>query len=138
MDSLRLLVFAHVAAVLVWIGAILSVCVVLSGDGPALRDRAALARQVYRKLAAPAFGVAFLTGLLRLGLGAEAYFVVTRWMHAKLPVALAVIAVHHVIGARVKRAESGDEAAARAVTTLGWALLVGALLASFLAVMKPF
>lgn len=133
-----ILVFVHVTANVVWIGSILAVVVVLTGRAGELAVRGALAREVYRKLAAPAFGVSFLAGVIRLALDTGYYFSATKFMHGKLTFALAVIALHHVIGARVKRAESGQIASAGNVGTLGIVLLVAAACTAFFAVVKPF
>jgi putative membrane protein len=134
-----LVVAIHVTANVVWIGAILAVGRLLAaaeGDG---KVRGALAVRVYRSLATPAFIVSFAAGALRLALSPEYYFVATHFMHAKLLLALVVIGIHHVIGARAKKAAAGVAAGnAAAAPALEVGLAVAAAGAIFLAVMKPF
>jgi putative membrane protein len=106
------LIWLHVSGNLVWIGAILAVGAILSG-GQAGSDRAArgrIAYDIYRRLAVPAFIVSFLGGAIRLALDPKYYLKDHHWMHAKLPLALGVIALHHVIGARARRASAADAA----------------------------
>jgi len=94
---------------------------------------------VYRSLAVPAFVTSFVAGAIRLALSPDYYFVATHFMHAKLLLALVVIALHHVIGGRAKKAAAGDTAASgRATPALELGLAVAAAGAIFLAVMKPF
>jgi putative membrane protein len=134
-----LLVALHVTANVVWIGSILAVGRLLAaGEGDA-KVRGILARRVYRSLAVPAFVTSFVAGAIRLALSPDYYFVATHFMHAKLLLALVVIALHHVIGGRAKKAAAGDTAASgRATPALELGLAVAAAGAIFLAVMKPF
>lgn len=100
----NLLITFHVIANVLWIGSITSVGVLLATpsekDAPAF---ARAARRIYLAVATPAFGASFLFGFARLSLNAAAYMHL-HWFHAKLTAALAVIALHHVLGARAKRA----------------------------------
>ena len=99
-----LLVTIHVVANLIWIGSITSVGVLLSTMTPEnSQSFGAAARRIYLSISTPAFGVSFLFGLARLSLSASTYMHL-HWFHAKLTFALAVIALHHVIGAKAKRA----------------------------------
>jgi protoporphyrinogen IX oxidase len=99
-----LLVTIHVIANLIWIGSIVSVGVLLSTATPEnAQGNALAARKIYLSLSTPAFGVSFLFGLARLSMSASTYMHL-HWFHAKLTFALAVIALHHVIGAKAKRA----------------------------------
>ncbi|HVU04073.1 MAG TPA: CopD family protein [Polyangiaceae bacterium] len=132
-----LLVFVHVAANVVWIGSILAVAVVATGADGDDRTRGALAATIYRKLAAPAFGVSFLAGVSRLAMDPGYYFVATKFMHGKLTFALAVIALHHVIGGRVKKMKAG-ESGAENTGGLAFALFACAVVAVFFVVTKPF
>jgi putative membrane protein len=96
-------------------------------------------RSAERSERARAFVVSFLSGALRLALSADYYFVATHFMHAKLLCALIVIGLHHVIGARAKkRAANGATAENPGSLALDLGLLVAALCAIFLAIMKPF
>jgi putative membrane protein len=139
-----LLVFVHVAANVVWIGSILAVVVALtaapastasSGD---MATRGSIAVSIYKKLAMPAFIVSFVAGVGRLILDTGYYFSATKFMHGKLTFAVAVIALHHVIGARAKRVAAGQAPTAGNVGVLGIALFVAALCVAFFAVVKPF
>jgi putative membrane protein len=133
-----ILVALHVAANVVWIGSILAVGRVIEVNEGDAKVRGALALKVYKGLAVPAFGLSFLAGAARLSLNLDYYFVQTHFMHAKLLFALVVIGLHHVMGARAKKVAAGDPAAAGAVPALTIGILVAAVLAVFLAVMKPF
>ena len=133
-----LLVFVHVVANLIWIGSIAAVGLTLGATSPDMRARGAIALGIYRALSVPAFGVSFLTGAVRLALDANFFFVQTHYMHGKLLFALAVIALHHVIGARAKRAAFEDSKQIGNVTVLTAALLVCAAAAAFFVVTKPF
>ena len=98
------LIWLHVSGNLVWIGAILAVGAIIaarSADDSVVRGR--IAYDIYRRLAVPAFVVSFVCGAIRLGVEPKHYLHDSHWMHAKLPLALVVIALHHVIGARAKR-----------------------------------
>jgi putative membrane protein len=94
-----------------------------------------LARAVHGRLAAPAFMSSFAAGLIVILLAPRVYAHLP-WLHAKLLFALVVIALHHVIGARARRAAGGDRAAAN-VTALGGVVFVCAAVAVFLGVVKP-
>lgn len=134
----QLLVAAHVAANLVWIGAIVSVAVALVsrvGDG---RVAAQIAYELYRKLAIPAFVVSFVTALTRLLMSLDLYFVETKYMHGKLLFAFMVIGLHHVIGARAKAVASGRRSAPGPVGWLALWLLICAVAATLFVILKPF
>jgi putative membrane protein len=133
-----LLIALHVTANVVWIGSILAVGRVIESSEGDAKIRGALALQIYRGLSTPAFAVSFLAGVARLVQNLDYYFVATHFMHAKLLAAFAVIGLHHVMGARAKKVAGGTAAAASAVPALTIGILVGAGLAVFLAVLKPF
>lgn len=132
------LVFVHVFANLVWIGSILAVAAALMDTAAELRLRASVALSIYRQLATPAFGASFSAGLVRLLLDTNLYLVQTHYMHAKLLFALAVIALHHIIGARAKRAASAESKAPGNLAVLSVALFLCAGAAAFFVVLKPF
>ncbi len=69
----------------------------------------AIARSIYLKLSVPAFVGSFVAGAAMLVMHWKLYLVVTHWMHAKLTLALVVIALHHVIGARAKATRHGKD-----------------------------
>jgi protoporphyrinogen IX oxidase len=134
----KTLVALHVAANLVWIGAILSVALALvsrAGDG---RVGAQIAYELYRRLAVPAFVVSFLAGVSRLVLDLELYFVETKYMHGKLFFAVIVIGLHHVIGARAKAVATGRRSAPGPVGVLALLLLISAVAAALFVILKPF
>lgn len=133
-----MLIALHVIADLFWIGSILSVALLLArGPGDA-RQRGAAARLVYRTLAAPSFGIAFLAGVALLGMNPTLYFKATHYMHGKLPLALGVVALHHVLGARAKKMEAGEAPDAGPALPLGLVLAVLAIGSALLVVLKPF
>jgi putative membrane protein len=126
------LVALHVLANVVWIGALLSVAL-LASRAPFMADAAdvgALARRVYLRLAVPGFVVSFVAGVTTIALAPQAY-ARAPWMHVKLTLALAVIVLHHLIGARAKRVAKGDAEAGRSAAVLGlvaFACAAGAVL----------
>jgi len=124
------LVVLHVTANLVWIGAIASVGWLTAAASKANDASAAtLARNLYLRAAVPAFLASFVFGGSRLLLD-PAYYMHLHWFHAKLTAALAIIALHHVIGARAKKVAGGSMQEGRV-----GGILVGALLAcAFLSV----
>src|SRR5688572_19036866 len=134
----QLLVAFHVAANLVWIGAILSVSVALVSRAADGRAGAQIAYELYRKLAVPAFVVSFVCALTRLMLSLELYFVETKYMHGKLLFAVIVIALHHVIGARAKAMSTGRRSSPGPVGVLALLLLVSAVAATLFVILKPF
>ncbi|MEZ4300413.1 MAG: hypothetical protein R3B70_36045 [Polyangiaceae bacterium] len=109
-----LLVWLHVAGNLVWIGAAVSMGVILAWKEGEPKVRGALARRIHLRLAMPAFGVSFVAALLRTGMDLKGYFVQHHWMHGKLPFAIAVIAIHHILGARARKMEGRKYAGGRA------------------------
>jgi putative membrane protein len=132
-----LLVSAHVTANVVWIGALLSV-VLLVVRAPWMADPAevgALARRLHVWLAVPAFLVSFGAGVARIALAPQIYAHLP-WLHVKLTFALAVIVLHHVIGARAKRVAAGRVQAARGVGLFGAAAFVCAAGAVLLGMAK--
>jgi len=129
------LIWLHVSGNLVWIGAILAVAVVILGAG-APRERGAIALGVYRRLAVPGFVVSFACGSARLLLDPALYLKTTHWMHAKLPLALAVIAIHHVIGARARKLAQGTVQDAGPTAILATVLAVAAIGAVFAAIFR--
>jgi putative membrane protein len=130
------LIWLHVVGNIVWIGSILAVGLVLVGKNGEPRVRGAIAVDLYRRLAVPAFVVSFLCGASRLGLDAKFYLKDHHWMHPKLLVALGVIALHHIIGARARKTAAGAVQEAGPAGTLTAVLAVLAVLATFFAVFK--
>jgi putative membrane protein len=140
LESARMLLIAlvalHVAFDLVWIGSILSVAILLAAA--AKDDDAGLARAalvVYRRLAVPSFAIAFLLGAARMSVDVMSYLHL-HWFHGKLTLAIVVIALHHVIGARAKKAAAGSMQAGRSGAILAVGLFSSVLLVTLLAVLK--
>ncbi len=138
MTLAHLLIVVHVISNLVWIGSILATAVIATAGTASPEVRGALARRVYLRLAVPAFLISFTAGLTQLLMNVNLYLVQTHWMHAKLLFALAVIGLHHVIGARVKRMETGKVDSAGPVGVLAGVLFVCALGAVFQVIVRPF
>jgi putative membrane protein len=127
-----LLITIHVVANLIWIGSIVSVGLLLSIGTPENRaGNAVAAKTIYSAIATPAFALSFLFGIARLSLSVSTYMHL-HWFHAKLTFALAVIALHHVIGAKAKRAaaaSSNNDASRSMHSGKSSAILTSALIA---------
>jgi putative membrane protein len=135
-----LLLTLHVTANLVWIGSITCVGVLLGlatagGDAASKQAVADAALRLYRRVATPAFVASFVFGLTQLALNAD-YYLKAHWFHGKLTFALVVIALHHVIGAKTKRAASGGVQGGGTGAILTAALLASAFVTVLLAVFK--
>jgi putative membrane protein len=130
------LVWLHVSGNLVWIGSILAVGLVLASGKGEPKTRGEIASDIYRRLAVPAFVVSFLCGAIRLGSDLSYYLKQHHWMHGKLLLAVVVIALHHVIGARARKmagASVQDPGPAGILTAV---LAVAAIGAAFFAIFK--
>jgi putative membrane protein len=138
MDLRILLLVLHVIANLIWIGSITAVALVLKSAHGDAKLRGEIGLELYRKLAVPAFVTSFAAGLIRLILDTKLYLVATKYMHPKLTLALVVIALHHVIGARAKRMASGAKAEPGPAGLLAAVLAGCAAGAALLALVKPF
>jgi protoporphyrinogen IX oxidase len=130
------LIWLHVVGNIIWIGSIISVGLVLLSNKGEPKVRGAIALELYRRVAVPAFIVSIVCGGARLGLDINYYLVEHHWMHGKLVVALGVIGLHHVIGARAKRMAAGTVQDTGPTGTLVPVLAVLAILATFFAVFK--
>jgi uncharacterized membrane protein len=138
MNTLTLLLAAHVLAVIFWVGSLvsitrlLSLAKTLSGDARAkLTDGA---RAVYRSVSSSAMGIALLTGLGMMGVITGIFRM--GWFHPKLTAALVMLALHFVLGVKVRKAQgaSDDTAYQSAVASVGalqWGVVVTAALAVF-------
>ncbi len=130
------LVWLHVSGNVVWIGSILAVGLVLARGKGEPKLRGEMAYDIYRQLAVPSFVVSFLCGAIRLGLDPSYYLKQHHWMHAKLPLALAVIALHHVIGGRARKMANGAVQEAGPAGILSVVLAIAAVLAAFFVIFK--
>ena len=131
-----LLLWLHVAGNLVWIGAILAVGVTIAGDVADAKVRGEIALGIYKRLAVPAFVVSFVAGTTRLLLDPAYYLKQHHWMHAKLPLALGVIALHHILGGRAKKLARGTVQNGGPAAILTAVLALAALGAAFFAIFK--
>jgi protoporphyrinogen IX oxidase len=138
-SSATLVVAAHVLANMVWIGSLLAVAA-LAAHAPWTAEPAEvgrLARRVHVRLAIPAFLASFAAGVGRIAMSPSAYARL-HWFHAKLTFALAVIVLHHVIGARAKRVANGHNEAGAGVDMIAFVALACAGCAVLLAVAQNF
>lgn len=133
-----LLKSVHVTANLFWIGAIVAVGLLLTAPLGSARERGALARHIYQRLATPGFFVSFTAAAVLLVLNLRYYFVVTHFMHAKLLLVIAVIALHHVLGARARKLAAGTLPNAASASKLTLALSLLSIGAAWLALTEPF
>src|SRR5262245_43739833 len=127
------LVWLHVSGNLVWIGAILAVGATILSNAADPRARGAIALGIYQRLAVPAFVVSFVCGAVRLGLDPAHYLKHHHWMHAKLPLALVVIGLHHVLGARARKLSRGTVQDVGPTAILSAVIAVAAASAAFVA-----
>jgi putative membrane protein len=128
---------AHVLANVVWIGALLSETLLL-GRVTSLSEpteAGVLARRVHTRLAIPAFLGSLAAGVARLWPARHLYAAMP-WMYAKLAFAVAVIVLHHLIGARARRVANGAVGAAQGTWTLGWLAFLAAAGAVLFAIAK--
>jgi protoporphyrinogen IX oxidase len=132
----KALIWLHVSGNVVWIGSILAVGLVLAGGRGEAKLRGEVASDIYRRLAVPSFIVAFLAGAVKLLSEPSFYLKQHHWMHAKLPLALGVVALHHVIGARAKKTAAGTVSEAGRAGALTLALAVCAVGAAFFAIFQ--
>lgn len=128
----------HVLSNLFWIGGIVAVGLILAANSATPKERGQLAHFVYKRLAAPAFGFSFLFGLGRLAFSPAYYFKLTHFMHLKLTLAVAVIALHHILGARARRAAAGDAQAVEGSGRLVSVLVLLCVGTAWVALTKPF
>lgn len=131
-----LLVWLHVAGNLVWIGAAIAMGFLLAVKEGDPKLRGALARRIHLRIAMPAFAVSFAAALIRTGMDFKGYFVQHHWMHGKLPFALAVIAIHHILAARARKMEAGSMQEGGPSGMLTFVLAGCAILAAFFVVLR--
>jgi putative membrane protein len=131
------LVALHVTANLVWIGSILAVAW-LCGRARLVADGTEVgryARAIYLRFAVPGFLVAVGAGIARLLVQPAAYLH-AHWMHGKLLLAVVLIGLHHVVGAKAKRISRADTDAETGTGVLVLGILVAAAGAVVLVVMR--
>lgn len=143
MGKLHLVLLAlHVFSLLFWVGSLVSITRVMAsaeGEPEAVRARlAATARKIYRTVSSPWMGVATLAGLGMVAVMNGVYFRYG-WFHGKLTAAIVMLALHFVLGSRVRAAEAGGltDDAARSARALQLGVLAAAALAvGFVVVLK--
>ncbi len=131
------LIAAHVFASLAWVGALLAETVIL-GSTRWLADPTVggvLARRVHTRLAIPACLASLATGLVLL-VPARRLWVGTPWMGAKVGFAVALVALHLVIGARARRVADGRADDASGAWALRWLVLLASGAAVLLSIAK--
>ena len=131
----KALIWLHVAGNIFWIGALTAVAVVMLSSAGEAKWRGELALKIYLSLAVPAFVVSFAAGLSRLLMDTGLYLK-QPWMHAKLLFAVIAIGLHHVIGGRAKKMQSGTVTDAGPTRVLVGIFALAAVLAAFFVVMQ--
>ncbi len=129
------LIWLHLSANILWIGSILSVAMLLVLPKPDAKTRGELAKTLYMRIAAPAFVLSFVGGMVRFMMDIGNYGKMP-WMHIKLTLALVVIGLHHVIGGRAKKMANGDATDAGPTKVLSLVTVALVLGIVFLALFK--
>ncbi|MCL2726194.1 MAG: CopD family protein [Polyangiaceae bacterium] len=136
----QLFLALHVFANTVWIGSIAAVGFLTAASSRTeiteRRDAIAqVALQLYRRSCVPAFVLSLSFGLARL-LHAPSAYLHLHWFHAKLTAALVVIALHHVLGSKARKAAAGSRHAGTTSVTLTVTTLAFAFVTVVFAVLK--
>lgn len=138
MNPITLLLAAHILAVIFWVGSLVSITRLLglakTLDGDARAKVTDGARAIYRSVSSSAMGIALLTGLAIIGANTGLFRM--GWFHPKLTAALVMLALHFVLGVKVRKAQAatddaGYRSAVAAVGAIQWAVVLTALLAVF-------
>ncbi len=138
MDLRLALTAAHVIGNLVWTGALLGAWQVASSRELPSKSAGLLARRLHKKLTIPAFFLVLAAGIARLTLDPDLYFHATHFMHVKLTLALVLIGLHHVAGARYRRQAEGTSETGALGPWFPYLVLGIAASSAYLAVVKPF
>lgn len=108
------LLAVHVLAVIVWVGSLVSITRVLGVANDLQGDARARvtdsARAVYRGVSSPWMGVALLVGLVMIATTPGIFRM--HWFHPKLTAALVMLALHFVLGVKVRKAQAASDDAA--------------------------
>jgi protoporphyrinogen IX oxidase len=135
------LVTLHVFCNFLWVGGLAAITFLWSkraqtGAATGANGYAVHALELYRGPASLGFYGSFVFGVGRLLLDLQTYMH-AHWFHGKLTLALVVIALHHILGAHIKRvAGDGNIQTATRGVTLGVAAMVAAFGAAVFAQMK--
>lgn len=127
----------HVAAVVTWIGGMLTVALALTqvrivqGRGIALDA----VRRWDRRVTSPAMGLAWVFGLL---LAQQGGWFTAPWLSVKLLLVLLLSALHGYLSGSLRRVATDDSyAVASVVHRLPFAILAGVLAIAVLVIVKP-
>lgn len=133
----QILVACHLIANLAWIGSIIAVGLLVARSAqPDSAGFGKAARAVYQKVSAPAFGISFLFGIVLIA--REPGYFKMGWFHVKLTAALVVIALHHVIGGRAKKAEAGELTGDGGAQVMTLVLGLATAVVAFMVITRPF
>lgn len=132
------LLAVHLLAVILWVGSLVSITRVLtmaldaSGESRAKLTEAA--RGVYRSVSSVWMGISLLAGIGLIAVTPGLFRM--GWFHGKLTAAIVMLALHFVLGAKVRRAqmEAAEDAAFRGALASVRGLQVGVLAAAAIAV----
>jgi uncharacterized membrane protein len=129
-----ILVTLHVLSTLIWVGAGAAIGWLLRGQADE-KLAAKLARDVFSKVANPAFLVAFLAGFAAFFVNLASYRQ-SHWLHAKVTFGFIAMGVFHMLGAHARRVADGSRPAGNRANVLLPLMLVLAGVAVLLAVGK--
>jgi putative membrane protein len=132
----------HLLGVILWIGGGLTGALIATSAAARGKElREAMLGDVRRALlfvSTPGLVLAFV-GAVAMLVPQWSVYSHAGWSHAKLTLGLLLAGVSGVLGARVRKAASGErEAPAGLFMALGGTLAIGALLALVLVVLRPF
>jgi protoporphyrinogen IX oxidase len=132
----QLVLVLHVVGNLLWIGSIVAVGALLAAPIGSAAERGTLARWLYRRVANPALGLSLLMGLARLALIPD--LLKSHYMHAKLTLAVFVIGLHHVLGARSRKMAASTATSAGPAAAMSAGIVAVAVGIVVLVILKPF
>jgi len=98
----------HLFAVMVWIGSISAAGLMLAVEFATPEQRGQLALASYRRLSVPAFLLALCFGVVCFVTDPSGGLLRNPSMHAKLTLAVAIIAIHHWVGIRARKMARGS------------------------------
>jgi putative membrane protein len=132
--------FLHILGVILWIGGCASAAFTaaqLMGTSSAARaEGLSSVRRTLQVVATPGLLLAWLGGLTMFVTFFDVY-ARAGWMHGKLTIAILLSAMHGILLARVRRAQSQESGSASGFAGLAIALVMGAALVVALVVFRP-
>ena len=138
MSTASLALAAHLIGVILWIGggAVAATIAAAAGGDKAIIG---IARKAAMQWSTPGLLLAWAGGLTILIPAFTETYASMGWMHAKLTLLLALSGVHGVLSAKLRKAASGEKpASAGLLNGFAIAMVAGAAIVVFLAVLKPF